>query len=73
MGMNCNQCANNTNVIIAAIIALILINILDKGCIDSLSNLLVAIGDLMQVGNTSSCLPKCRDMRDMRDMRDFCC
>lgn len=66
MGMGCNQCANNTNVIIAAIIALILINILDKGCIDSLSNILMAIGDLMQVGNTSSCLSKCRDMRDMR-------
>lgn len=64
MGMGCNKCVNSTNVIIAAIIALILINILDKECTDSLSNLLVAIGDLMQVGNTSSCLPKCRDTRD---------
>ena len=64
MGMCCNQCVNNTNIIIAAIIALILINILDKGCIDNLSNLLISIGDLMQLGNTSSCLTKCNDMRN---------
>ena len=62
--MCCNQCVNNTNIIIAAIIALILINILDKGCIDNLSNLLISIGDLMQLGNTNSCLTKCNDMRN---------
>ena len=64
MGMCCNQCVNNTNIIIAAIIALILINILDKGCIDNLSTLLISIGDLMQLGNTSSCFTKCNDMRN---------
>lgn len=57
----CNKCVNNANIIIAAIIALILINILDTGCIDSLSNLLMSIGDLMQLGNTSSCLTRDND------------
>jgi len=65
--MCCDKGVNNKNIIIAAIIALILINILDKGCIDNLSNLLISIGDLMQLGNTSSCFS-----RD-NDMRDFCC
>lgn len=59
----CNQRLNNTNIIIAAIIALILVNTLESGCIDSLSNLLVSIGDLMQLGNTSGCLSQYNDIR----------
>lgn len=62
MGICSNQCVNNANILIAAIIALILINILDTGCIDSLSNLFMSVGDLMQLGNTSSCVTRGNDM-----------
>lgn len=62
MNNSCNKSTNSKNIIIAAIIALILINILDTGCIDSLSNLLVSVGDLMQLGNTSTCLTRDNDM-----------
>lgn len=60
----CNKRVNNKNILIAAIIALILINILDTGCIDSLSNLFMSVGDLMQLGNTSSCVTRGNDMEN---------
>ena len=46
---------NNSNIIIAAAIALILVNLLDSECTDNLSNLLVSVGDLMQLGNIGEC------------------
>lgn len=64
MNNSCNKCTNSKNIIIAAIIALILINILDTGCIDSLSNLLVSVGDLMQLGNTSTCFKRDNNMEN---------
>lgn len=51
----CQKNNNNSNIIIAAVIALILINLLDTECTDNLSNLLVSVGDLMQLGNTGGC------------------
>lgn len=53
-----NGCPNNAAVIIVAIIALILINILDEETSDCVGQAFITIGDLMQLGPLESCL-KC--------------
>lgn len=67
MGTNCNNLqeilnqnrgchnVNNTAVIIASIIALILINILDEETTDCIGAFLQAIGELMQLGLMRGC------------------
>lgn len=47
---------NNSIVIIAAIIALVLINILDDDTADCVGELLQAIGELMDLSTTKGCL-----------------
>ena len=56
LGKNCGY--NNTNnsiVIIAAIIALILINILDDDTADCIGEFLQAIGELISLSTTRDC------------------
>ena len=57
VGNSCNSNnINNTVVIIAAIIALILINILDEDATQCIGELLQAIGELMDLSTTRCCL-----------------
>lgn len=55
----CNRNVNNAAVIIAAIIALILINILDDETNNCIGQALQSIGELMQLGGMENCLTNC--------------